>query len=377
MLRDVLRWDRVEGPLEVYEKEFESRAESRLGRAIAECGEVDSRISEGLRDIIANAPILSVCRVAVAPELEYKLRRSAVGGDGRRELVTFLRTAFEAEAALSAKGVYCPEAEEAWTALGDYRIRCGHREPIVKIDEYEGGSEPTCSIVCECRLAGRIPVDYESPYNRADFSLRFPQFSALPEVERERVSDKLAGALEIVRRGGSQVERFVFSFTRVIVPSVIPDVGKSCGSFSSSWYPGRSVLINPHLPVMTQFDMAAALVHEAIHSVIDISELGSRLIAPGYDLKPSVFSPWTGAKLSLQSLLDAYFVWFGLLRFWMRVGAHNGTDGGALAHRMYQCRNGFVQSLDDVCGSAINGVHQFARKKINELRDEVLAASKC
>jgi hypothetical protein len=118
--------------------------------------------------------------------------------------------------------------------------------------------------------------------------------------------------------------------------------------------------------------VAAALVHEAIHSLVDVSELRGRLVPPGTRHEQKIASPWTGASISLQSLLDAYFVWYGLMHYWVRAADRKGVDANVCAKYVETCIRGFAPEFDAVVGEqALQAVHPFTRQSITSLRKSV------
>ena len=77
-------------------------------------------------------------------------------------------------------------------------------------------------------------------------------------------------------------------------------------------------------------DIAEALVHEAIHSLLYMQErchpwVPAELYAP----VPRVVSPWRGRNLALRPFLQACFVWYGILQFWGKAT----TTGTLRPHR--------------------------------------------
>ncbi len=124
--------------------------------------------------------------------------------------------------------------------------------------------------------------------------------------------------------------------------------------------------------VAGHYDLTAALLHEAIHSLIDVSEIGGSLIADGKSGASKVESPWTGASISLQSMMDAYFVWYGLLWFWLLARERDAVSNNDGDRRIGLCRRGFLPDFAGVVGDRLPAVHEMTRVAIESLRHAVL-----
>ncbi len=347
-LHELLRWPVDSEMADRYEAGFREAAERRLSSALSEIHAYSMEGAGSIVRVAAGIPSNSLLRLAHAPELEFRLRGARVAEDGRKALAAFLCEALQAELLLLDDRVGTPHAKGVWTALGDIHIgaELGNRQEGSQLDETPW-------------------IDFDSPHNRGDIANRFPDYKPPSQDDRNAIIAALREAMTLIAVASPAALRFTKAFTRVVVCIDVPDLDSQYGSFSSSWYPGRSVIINAQR--MDVHELAAALVHEAIHSLIDVSEIGGLLLrrpAPG----TTVTSPWTGATLSLQSLLDAYFVWYGLLWFWRRALASGVVDAIAAEKRIELARRGFEPELAMVVGSALQAVHGVTVDAIEGLR---------
>jgi hypothetical protein len=264
-LERLLTWTDVSTELTGYEKAFHDRAERRLVSAIQICRSIDRPTARCLLGILRTLPGVRIVRLAAAPELEYLLRQARLSNDGGK-IARFLIESLQAELA-SEPNAGRRASRLLWTALGDFQV---------------GATKHTASGVEPTGLASAvgppIALDFSSPYHRGDLPHRFPEHANYEASARAAIAEKIGRASALVQAAGPDVTRFVSSFTSVIVPLRVDSATHWFGSFSSSWYPGRSVLVNAHLPDMRVHDVAAALVHEAIHSLVDASELDGRLL---------------------------------------------------------------------------------------------------
>lgn len=131
------------------------------------------------------------------------------------------------------------------------------------------------------------------------------------------------------------------------------DIEKS-GFFSNSpqGYVGRAVITNGHLPIVDDVMLVEAMVHEATHGFVGMSEaIGFSGVAGAtpwlsdrqpYDGISRVTSPWTGTPLDIPTYLHACFVWWGLLHFWGRMREHRFCNQDRAGSRFFRALRGFV-----------------------------------
>ncbi|MFJ1608466.1 hypothetical protein ACIOHS_34630 [Streptomyces sp. NPDC088253] len=114
---------------------------------------------------------------------------------------------------------------------------------------------------------------------------------------------------------------------------------------------GHAVLTNPHLGMVDEVMLIEAVVHEATHGFVGISEaLGLSgtdtearwLLDDGpYDGVSRVVSPWTGKALDIPTYLHACFVWWGLLHFWSDLVGSGLFDERRVRSRLLRAASGF------------------------------------
>lgn len=113
---------------------------------------------------------------------------------------------------------------------------------------------------------------------------------------------------------------------------------------------GRAVLTNPHLPMADGVVLVEAIVHEATHGFVGMSEAvgltgggdARWLLDDGpYDGISRVVSPWTGTPLDIPTYLHACFVWWGLLHFWSELAGMAVFDERRVRGRIVRAAKGF------------------------------------
>jgi hypothetical protein len=235
-LTDYLTWSGVHR--DEYDVRFGRRAEARLTNAIASIRRLGR--DDGLLDaIIGDLHADSLLWIMQAPELEYLLRGARLPSVPAT-LSTFLFDSLRFELLLHSPSPAGADAAALWSARGELCLGAALRA------EDPGAERPGSSRLALARAAAcigpGIPIDFDSPYNRRDLPNRFPVYASHASDERGIVLDKLRDAFALIETTGEAVTRFAVSFTQVIVPIRVDASGPWFGSFSSSWYPGRTVL---------------------------------------------------------------------------------------------------------------------------------------
>jgi hypothetical protein len=163
--------------------------------------------------------------------------------------------------------------------------------------------------------------------------------SPIQEDDVKHILGKVAGAGSLIRNVNEKAYAFSRQHTEVLAfryESQYP-ADFSSGSFQS--LPGFSLICNCHLPTVSEAELADAIIHEAIHSIIyQFESFGEPLRREGKRTDFQVVSPWTGATLGVESFAQACLVWFGLLHFW-KSARDRGEESVALYER---ARKGFV-----------------------------------
>jgi hypothetical protein len=312
-----------------------------LGRALARFQTSDPTLGAELADLARTLPDSGFARFLTAPETSCVLlwpRRLSP-----YEIMLFFRRALEAERARDTGGGAASGAE-AWTALGDFCVHADGRTTA-------SPARP-----------GLPPLDFSSPHARelshgSPSAAEYGRQARYDAEEAVALAEVIGAALGGIAAVDGRAAAFVASFTSVLM--FVRSRAGSESRFSSrspERHVGLSVLVDAHLPTVDRVDLAEALIHEAIHSVLDMHEACARAGRDGagcwvareslYDGAPRTVSPWTGTRLALPTYLHACFVWFGLVHFWSRSLGSGAFDGARVIARLRQALRGFL--ADDV-----------------------------
>jgi hypothetical protein len=131
---------------------------------------------------------------------------------------------------------------------------------------------------------------------------------------------KLQAARDIISTTSIHTHEFTYLNTGLLAFRSEDEYPDQWSSGSFRVLPGFSLMINYHLAKASELALADSIVHEAIHGVIyRFESSGNRLVCSDFNPAQTICSPWTGAKLSVDSFSQACLVWFGLYHFWGRL----------------------------------------------------------
>ena len=334
----VLKW-RGEGPeaLELAESTYSSRIAGLLGRELGRLEEADPAQAAAIVELLGAADAATLRRVVLAPETSYRLLWKHLNGQDEQDLWRHLTGALEVELArLPATSARAPVAASAalpagarWSALGDAYL------------DGAGGE-----VVAQPPLAGLV-VDADSPaaihlHCGLGVGMRLRHYAdpAAKQVALQKTEDAMR-ALDVV---DPMIAGFVRRFT-LVANVVMDDEGERFSSGSTNQYVGRSIFWNAHLPSVDTGLVAEALVHEAIHALLDMHQLHEPwfLSAELLPDDPVVQSPWTGSPLRLEPFLQACFVWFGLSHFWAAARRRSPFAAERVERGVAATRRGFLR----------------------------------
>lgn len=323
-----------------------------------------------LVQLVQSLPDEAFERLLTAPETSYRLLW--FGRHAVEDIAHFLLYAAQAEWARLGYQIGSVE-RPLWTALGDYCI-------------HPGGS---CYVAPN--LGGRLVLDFQSPNSR-DLSSALSSASEYGEEARyvcearpplvERMAS-IAAAIESVNPDTAQ---FVARFTNVVmfVRTGGPE-GEPFLSRSPERHIGLTVLVNSHQPDVDDAKLAEALVHEAIHSLIDTYETLANLAddptdrwvcdASLYDGTPRVVSPWTGTRLVVPTYIHACFVWYGIVQFWSEALDGQYFPSARVMERLRAAVRGFLSdSVLEQLRPYQSSLHPKLMAALSRMRSDVASA---
>lgn len=128
----------------------------------------------------------------------------------------------------------------------------------------------------------------------------------------QRACDRIGecrGPVRLIRNGTQVIDiREELEFPQIF----------ASGSFRE--LPGLSLLLNAGNCDISEHRLANAVLHEAIHGVIYKYETcGKLLVRKSVPSSHRIVSVWTGTPLTVDSFVQACFVWYGLYKFWAMV----------------------------------------------------------
>lgn len=290
----------------------------RWGEWVGANARRDRAAGERLQGRISDLPPQSFFRILTAPESVRRLLWSSGDVAELEQNTRFFARAIEAERALCSLDHDLPDP--SWTAMGDRAAPAG-------------------------ALAGEYVVDGLPRLVIGDPAARTPLASG-PDgdlADVPRVIDRLHEVMARLRATDPVFADFARELNITLVlrrDTARPDFQSN----SPERYVGRSILWNPDGDDVGLDDLAEALIHEGIHTALDMADAllfrawprGTRWITDPalYDGVSRTASPWTGRPLDVPSYVHAFLVWFGLLTFWARAASRGSFDASVARRRL-------------------------------------------
>ena len=308
-------------------------------------------------------------RLLLAPAITSLAARRAA--EWRCEPLDIIRSALAGEACLSGKRT---ATQPTWTVWGDAYLPPGACGPVAQTaggvriwSENEAFGAPL--------LPSGTVVDAFSPAACAGLPEIPDGDSTLTPAEYERALANVFEAYDWIEAIFPQTSRTFAKMVRVVVLRRDSRLAEFRAA-SSSVGIGRIVLRNPHRDSATVPEIVDGLVHESIHALLDIVELGVPFVGRSFDGQ-RVTSPWTGRALDLRTYIHACFVWYGLLRFWsaaLNDAARFGDRAVPLSYVLMASRGfiadgGVVQPLTPYASVVAPGIINVIESMQSAVRD--------
>lgn len=274
---------------------------------------------------------------------------------------TLLASWVAAEARV-ADGQLAGGTETVWTAMGDVAFSIAARED----------RESPSTVITSPRLYNGLVVDVASPFSWPE-GHDSEDFVKHSDEEVSEIVSKLTLAMRLIDGVSSEASQVIRRYLKVV--GLRRDRSSSHAYGSSSWgkYVGLVGLTNAHSRHCSVPQLANALTHEAIHSLLYVVEAAANIrLDRAPDLRSrTIQSPWSGRYLPLPSFIHACFVWYGLYHFWSLAG----LDDPAFRSLGARARSGFLESsLGAALSEAAPDVLEELVVAVDVMQDEVVGA---
>jgi len=314
-------------------RRFMLLASDALGVRLAVAAEADAVAGQALAERIGDLPGDALLRLLLAPETIHRLLWSELHEPD--EVTRFLRRGVEAEHAR------CGNDHElegpTWTALGDVLAGGSDDVPTLAMQDFPP------IVLGDPELRHPTARDVE-PGDAGD--------GLIPADALPGVISALREAQLRIRTAGDEMWAFARELNTTLVLRTGGSAKASFASSSPERYVGRSNLWNAHDPEVTPADLAEAMVHEAIHTVLDAADALHTRVQPRttrwvtdpalYDGVSRTVSAWTGRDLDVPTYVHAYFVWYGLLCFWTKALLGDAVDSSTAKARVIRAGGPFM-----------------------------------
>lgn len=235
----------------------------------------------------------------------------ALSGPTRHQLAGMLTEALDAETSKRTRHYDTARYPHLWAADGSYY--CKYQEQSQSYAEFEA-----------YRLLDTVPVDFFSPYalriSNADVNEPLENtIGAYDFGEIEAICGQFDDAVAPLA-DYQPIAHQVSSFLRAIVLNKISHAGRVTNFISGSdaRYIGRTVLSN--VQSVSPELLVEAFVHESIHASLYMADACSPWLPTREQTQLAGYravSPWTGNRISISSIQEAIFVWYGVYKLWL------------------------------------------------------------
>lgn len=235
----------------------------------------------------------------------------ALSSPTRHQLASMLIEALDAEASKRLHHYDTAKYPHLWTADGSY------------YGKYQAQSQSYAEFEAY-RLLDTVPVDFFSPYalRISNTDVNEPLENTIAAYDFGEIED-ICGQFDdaVAPLAGYQpIAHQVSSFLRAIVLNKISHAGRVTNFISGSdaRYIGRTVLSN--VQGVSPELLVEAFVHESIHASLYMADACSPWLPTRQQTRLAGYravSPWTGNRISISSIQEAIFVWYGVYKLWL------------------------------------------------------------
>jgi hypothetical protein len=246
----------------------------------------------------------------------------------------------------------------SWRLLRDPDLDCANAirmEMLRALDAIsvdDNGHE--ISVEGGCLQLTEMTVDLRSPY---DCPSREPGEPALAHLRPEVEAPSLAlfeSAVKLLKRRAPDVRDFVHQMTtRVVFRSDL----RRPSSFASGTFRGHAgmtLIVNPQVIAGSTLRLVDALVHESVHTAIEMFEQVDAHLCRPAPSELRLRSCWSGRDLTLDQFVQACFVWWGLLNLWRLWPAEGPEERRAAKELLERAACGFRARPVSMLRTSIN-----------------------
>lgn len=249
--------------------------------------------------------LLEFCAI---PEVSHCLLHAAPGQAA--PVARLLTEALDAERSRHTRTYDPARYSQLWTADGSFYLK--YQPQAQAYAEFEA-----------YRLLDQVPVDFFSPY-----ALRISN-TDVNEPAESRIAPYGFGEIEALCHSLDEavapvaayppIAQQIATFLRAIVLNHISNPGRVTHFISGSdaRYIGRTVLSNAQ-GVAPEL-LVEAFVHESIHATLYMADACMPWLPTREQTRLAGYravSPWTQNHISISSIQEAIFVWYGVYKLW-------------------------------------------------------------
>ena len=299
------------------------------------------------------------------PEISHGILNHQVLG--KNQLTEFVISAMDAIASKNNNNYDISSYNQLWIPDGSFFIKYDVKEKEFKtFDAFH--------------LLDVVPIDFFSPYclkiSNSDVNEK-PENKIEPYGfdEIETICRLFEETVDSVIKINGLVNQLT-TFLKAIVINKISNNGRATNlvSGSDARYIGRTVISN--VISADPVKLMEAFVHESIHSALYMGDIIKPWLPTREQTKLAGYnavSPWTGNKISISSIQEAIFVWYGIYQLWKICYEERIFDSNQVVDRLMFVTKGF-RDLNINSIAALNNfsISEDLSEAIAQMRKDVL-----
>ncbi|MCY4416464.1 MAG: HEXXH motif-containing putative peptide modification protein [Chloroflexi bacterium] len=274
--------------------------------------------SDSLNALLSNLPVDTWRRIELAPEVFRLL--AAPHHTPATDVAEILEGFCSVELYISGHPTAGAVPNGRWSALGDV---CVVGDPAGAGPTVPSPYRRVDGMVLAPTARGTV-IDGYSPTHSTIFGYTPWAVESHPDAEFEEATDKVSAAMQFIESVSEPTGAMLDACLRVVSLARVPADPNMTLSGSHPHLRGSAGFSNLHSLRWAPGQVAEALLHESIHSLISKMEIADSLFSSYRDARNiSATSPWSGRALPLWAYVHACFLWFGSWHFWQLAGSHS------------------------------------------------------
>lgn len=328
--------------------------------------------SEKYEEVIVSLNLLNEKELEyflVTPEISHLILQS--DRYNKATVINMLIKSIDAEISKKTRNFDINKYEELWTADGALFIKyIAQKKTYAEFENH--------------RLFDLTPVDFFSPFNMKITNKELNEgdenvISLYDFGEIETICQSLDESIEPILNC-NHISHQIRTFLKSIVINKITLNGKPTNLISGSdaLYIGRTVMSNVYNSIPEK--LIECLVHESIHSTLYMADICNPWLPTHEQTRIAGYnaiSPWTGNKITISSIQEAIFVWYGIYKLWSYALENGLYDENRTLDRLTFVGQGFRRlDIAQIAASCNVKINEELNNTVNAMKQDIIGSIK-